>query len=371
MTNIFRYLTVTFKGICMGAADVIPGVSGGTIAFLMGIYEELINSIKSVNLTSLKLLLSGRIAEFWKAVNGTFLLSVFLGVLISIFSLARLMQYLLVHEPIPLWSFFFGLILASSVFVLKEIDKWNLCNILSLLIGIAAASYICLVSPSQTPEAYWFIFLSGAIAICAMILPGISGSFILLLLGKYHFIMQAITEFNVPVITVFGIGAVIGILAFSHFLSWLLKNYYMATIAMLAGFMIGSLIKVWPWKEQTVVGAGAEKIAATGTTPVAGEGVVSVSDGAVNATDASGVVDSGVAAINDAAAVVGDEMVQVAETVVKEGAPIVDHPVLPGYFEQITGTSSELGTAILFAVLGILVVIVMEFASSSAKKSKK
>lgn len=310
MTNFLRYLTVTFKGICMGAADVIPGVSGGTIAFLMGIYEELINSIKSVNITSLKLLLSGKIAEFWKAINGTFLISLFLGILISIFSLARLMQYLLVHEPIPLWSFFFGLILASSVVVLREIEKWNWQNLLSLVVGIAAAAYICLVSPSQTPEAYWFIFLSGAIAICAMILPGISGSFILLLLGKYHFIMQAITELNIPVIAVFGVGAVLGILAFSHFLSWLLKNYYNATISMLAGFMIGSLIKVWPWKEQ-----------------------------------------------------------RVAEEVVEEGAPMVDHPVLPGYFEQITGTSSELGYAIGFAILGIVVVIAMEWASS--KKSKK
>ncbi len=294
MANIFRYLAVTFKGICMGAADVIPGVSGGTIAFLMGIYQELVDSIKSISSSNLKLLLKGRVGEFWKAINGTFLLSLVLGIMISIFSLARLMKYLLEFHPIPLWSFFFGLILASSIYVLKEISKWNFANVLSLLVGIAVAAYICLVSPSETPDAYWFIFLSGAIAICAMILPGISGSFILLLLGKYHFIMSAVTELNLPVLIVFAAGAVLGILGFSHLLSWLLKKFYMATIALLSGFMIGSLIKVWPWKE-----------------------VVSV----------------------------------------------VDHPVLPGYFEQITGTSSQLPLAIIFAVVGIGVVILMEWAS--------
>ncbi len=301
MNSVFRYITVAFKGMCMGAADVIPGVSGGTIAFLMGIYQELIDSIKSVSSSNIKLLLKGRICEFWRAVNGTFLLSLILGIMISIFSLARLMKYLLEFHPVPLWSFFFGLILASAVVILRQIDKWSIQNIVSLLAGVAAAAYICLVSPSQTPDEYWFIFLSGAIAICAMILPGISGSFILLLMGKYHFVMSAVTELNIPVLCVFGIGAVIGILSFSHLLSWLLKKFYMATIALLSGFMIGSLIKVWPWKEAAVA--------------------------------------------------------------VSEGTPLVDHPVLPGYFEQIAGVSPQLGLAVLFAVIGIAVVIVMEWAS--------
>ena len=212
MKNFFRYFAVAFKGACMGAADVIPGVSGGTIAFLMGIYQELVDSIKSISSSNLKLLFKGKIVEFWKAINGTFLVSLFLGILVSVFSLARLMKYLLEFHPIPLWSFFFGLILASAFVILKELGKWNLQNILALVAGVAAAAYICLVSPSQTTEEYWFIFLSGAIAICAMILPGISGSFILLLLGKYHFVMSAVTELNIPVLCLFGAGAVLGIL---------------------------------------------------------------------------------------------------------------------------------------------------------------
>ncbi len=248
MSNIFRYLAVAFKGICMGAADVIPGVSGGTIAFLMGIYQELLDSIKSISISNLKLLLKGRFAEFWKAINGWFLISLGSGIMISIFSLARVMKYLLEFHPIPLWSFFFGLILASAIYILKGLDRWSLKNIISFLVGVVIAAFICLASPAQTPDAIWFIFLCGAIAICAMILPGISGSFILLLLGKYAFVMTAVTELNIPVLLVFAAGAGIGIICFSHFLSWLLKNFYMLTIALLSGFMVGSLLKVWPWK---------------------------------------------------------------------------------------------------------------------------
>ena len=232
----------------MGAADVIPGVSGGTIAFLMGIYGELLDSIKSINMEAFKLLLKGKIGAFWKHINGTFLASLLAGIAISIFSLARLMKYLLEFHPIPLWSFFFGLILASAIYILKGLDKWSIRNIISLLVGVAIAAFICLASPAQTPDALWFVFLSGAIAICAMILPGISGSFILLLMGKYAFVMDAVSSFNIPVIVVFGAGAAIGIVCFSHFLSWLLKKFYMLTIALLSGFMLGSLLEVWPWK---------------------------------------------------------------------------------------------------------------------------
>jgi putative membrane protein len=248
MSNIFTYLTVAFKGACMGAADVIPGVSGGTIAFLMGIYQQLLDSIKSINLHNIKLLLKGKVGEFWKAVNGWFLVSLGAGILFSIFSLARMMKYLLEYHPIPLWSFFFGLILASAIYILKGLDKWSLQNIISLLVGVVIAAFICIASPAQTPDALWFVFISGAIAICAMILPGISGSFILLLLGKYAFIMGAVTELNIPVLLVFAAGAGIGIVCFSHFLSWLLNKFYMLTIALLSGFMVGSLLKVWPWK---------------------------------------------------------------------------------------------------------------------------
>lgn len=243
-----RYLLTAVKGVAMGAADVIPGVSGGTIAFMTGIYQELIDSLKSIDLNSVKILLRGDIKSFWSHINGNFLVAVFSGVLFSVFTLARLMQYLLINHPIPLWSFFMGLIAASAIFILRGIDKWGLSHYLSLFIGIAIAVWISLVSPSETTEEWWFIFLSGSIAICAMILPGISGSFILLLMGKYAFMMQAIKELNIPVILIFLSGAVIGLISFSHFLSWLLKRYYKQTITLLAGFMIGSLLKVWPWK---------------------------------------------------------------------------------------------------------------------------
>lgn len=233
----------------MGAADVVPGVSGGTIAFITGIYEELINSIRSVDWQALKLLFSLRFAEFWQKINGSFLFSVVLGIAISIFSLAKLMTWLLVHHPIYIWSFFFGLIIASSFLVSKEIRRWNFSTILSLIAGGSIAYIITVLSPASTPDTWWFILLAGAIAICAMILPGISGAFILLLLGKYTFILGAVNRLEIGTLLLFLIGAVIGIISFSHLLSWLLKNYHNITIALLTGFMIGSLNKVWPWKE--------------------------------------------------------------------------------------------------------------------------
>lgn len=233
----------------MGAADVVPGVSGGTIAFITGIYEELINSIRSVDWQALKLLFSLRFAEFWQKINGSFLFSVVLGIGISIFSLAKLMTWLLAHHPIYIWSFFFGLIIASSFLVSKEIRRWNFSTILSLIAGGSIAYIITVLSPASTPDTWWFILLAGAIAICAMILPGISGAFILLLLGKYTFILGAVSRLEIGTLLLFLIGAVIGIISFSHLLSWLLKNYHNITIALLTGFMIGSLNKVWPWKE--------------------------------------------------------------------------------------------------------------------------
>lgn len=233
----------------MGAADVVPGVSGGTIAFITGIYEELIDSIKSVDLTALKLLFTGNLKGFWKKINGSFLLPLLGGIGLSLYSLAYLMTWLLTYYPIYTWSFFFGLIIASSILVAKEIRKWNLSTVIALLAGIVIAYTITVLSPAQTPEAWWFILLSGAIAICAMILPGISGAFILLLLGKYKFILEAVSQLNIPVIVLFAIGAVAGIISFSHFLSWLLKNHHTLTIAVLTGFMLGSLNKVWPWKQ--------------------------------------------------------------------------------------------------------------------------
>ena len=233
----------------MGAADVVPGVSGGTIAFITGIYEELIHSIKSFDLEAVKLFFSGKWKSLWNHVNGTFLLAVFGGIFISVISLAKLLEYLLHEYPIHLWSFFFGLILLSSYVVARKVKQWDYPKLAALVIGLGAAFYVTSVTPAQTPDDSWFIMLSGALAICAMILPGISGSFILLLLGKYEFALDAVNEINITSLLLLGGGAVIGLISFSKLLSWLFKKYHDITIAVLAGFMLGSLNKIWPWKE--------------------------------------------------------------------------------------------------------------------------
>lgn len=239
---------LVLKGMGMGAADVVPGVSGGTIAFITGIYEELVHSIKNINFKTISTLWKEGLPAFWKAVNGSFLLSVVGGILISVLTLARILEYLLVNHPVLIWSFFFGLIIGSAIFVARVIEKWNVWTVFSGVAGIAIAWIITSFTPAETSEAYWFIFLSGALAICAMILPGISGSFILLLLGKYQFVLNALNEGKISIIAVLLTGALTGIIAFSHLLSWLLEKFHHLTIAMLAGFMIGSLNKIWPWK---------------------------------------------------------------------------------------------------------------------------
>ncbi|MDR2119315.1 MAG: DUF368 domain-containing protein [Tannerella sp.] len=243
------YATITLKGIAMGAADVVPGVSGGTIAFITGIYQELVDSIKSIGPKTLKLLLTFKIAAFWKAVNGNFLLSLVLGIGFSIFSLANITTELLKNHPVLVWAFFFGLVLASIWFVLKDVGQWNWKTVTGFLLGAGAAFYITVAVPVHTPESLPFIFLYGAIAICAMILPGISGSFILVLMDKYFYIMEAVKELKTGIIIVFASGAATGLICFSHVLSFLLRKYHDITIAILSGFMLGSLNKVWPWKE--------------------------------------------------------------------------------------------------------------------------
>ena len=243
------YAMVTLKGLAMGAADVVPGVSGGTIAFISGIYEELLNSIKSIGGPALKLLFRGRLVAFWKAINGNFLASLVLGIAISIFSLAKGMTWLLENEPIATWSFFFGLIIASTLLVSRDVTRWGFGTVLSFIGGGVASYLITMVSPASTPDTWWFVILSGAIAVCAMILPGISGAFILLLLGKYAFVMDAVANLRIGTILLFVGGAVTGIVLFSKFLSWLLAHHRNGTVSLLAGFMLGSLNKVWPWKE--------------------------------------------------------------------------------------------------------------------------
>ena len=252
------YALLMLKGVGMGAADVVPGVSGGTIAFIVGIYDELIDSIKSINGKSLKLFFTGKWGAFWKAINGNFLISIVAGIAVSVFSLAKVITWLLTDHPVMVWAFFFGLVLASTWFVGKDIKEWNKKTIPAFIIGVAGSYFISggtsafygfLATPPETPSNLFFIFLCGAIAICAMILPGISGSFILVLLGKYFYIMEAVKTFDIVTLLVFLAGACIGITTFSRVLSYALKNFRNITLAVLTGFMLGSLNKVWPWKE--------------------------------------------------------------------------------------------------------------------------
>ena len=261
MNNLKKYLLTSVKGACMGAADVIPGVSGGTIAFIMGIYDEFVSSLASFNGEALRLLFKGQFSAFWKHINGSFLLSLVAGIGISIITLAGLMQMLLSDFPIQTWAFFFGLIVASSIFIIRGISGWKLREGIMLIFGILLGAVVCTLSPTQTPEGLWFIFLSGALAICAMILPGISGSFILLILGKYEYVLGAISGLaagndpgrNLLILGVFGLGAIIGILAFSRFLHWLLARRQKETMIVLAGFIIGSLVKIWPWSNAEAI----------------------------------------------------------------------------------------------------------------------
>ncbi|MDR2286522.1 MAG: DUF368 domain-containing protein [Prevotellaceae bacterium] len=312
--NIKDFILIAVKGIGMGAADVIPGVSGGTIAFITGIYEELLASIKKSPL-AFKIFIESKfnVKLFWKELNGNFLFSLLLGIGISILSLAKLMTYLLKDHPIPVWSFFFGLILASVWFVLKDIKKWKSSYFVSLILGVVAGYLITVISPSETPDNLWFVFLSGVIAICAMILPGISGSFILLLLGKYKYILAALDRVDIPVLMVFAAGAVIGIISFSHFLSWLLKKYKFLTIAFLAGIMFGSLNKIWPWK-QTV-----ESI-----------------------TDSHGQI-----------------------------IPLVEKNILPATYSETTDSPSLLFYAIAMMLAGLAIIFVMDIIATKLKKNNE
>lgn len=237
----------------MGAADAVPGVSGGTIAFISGIYEELISTISNINFSLLKTLRQDGFLVFWKHLNGTFLLALLTGIIISFVSFMRLAKYLIEYHPVLIWSFFFGLIVASIYFVAKQIKKWQLSTGLGLVLGAVIAFYISTLPSSTGNTNSFFLVLAGAIAICAMILPGISGSFILLVLGAYKTLSDAVHDFDFKRLGLFVLGAVIGLLSFSRLLKWLFKNYHHVTLAVLTGFILGSLNTVWPWKRTITI----------------------------------------------------------------------------------------------------------------------
>lgn len=246
-----HYIVLFFKGMGMGAANVVPGVSGGTIALITGIFEKLINSIKSFNPTALNLLLHGKFRQFATHVNLYFLLAVFAGVFASIVSIARIFGYLLEHHPIHLMSFFFGLILASIYFVGKTIDKWNIPVIISFAAGTTIAILLSILEPAQENSSLWYLFICGIVATCSMILPGLSGSFVLILMGNYQLVMiDAVNNMDIAILLPVVVGAVAGLLLFSNLLSWLYEKFRNQTIAVLTGFILGSLGIIWPWKTE-------------------------------------------------------------------------------------------------------------------------
>lgn len=298
------------KGLAMGGADVVPGVSGGTVAFISGIYEELIDSIKAINIDSLKVLFKGEFKEFWVQINGNFLIVLFTGIAISLKSLASLMTYLMEHNPIQLWSFFLGLILISSIVILRQIKKWSVGVALAGIVGIIASYYLTSLAPAQTNDSYLMIFISGALAICAMILPGISGAFILLIIGKYQLVVGALGNLDLGIISVFIAGAAFGILLFVRLISWLLHKYHNYAIAVLAGFMMGSLNKIWPWKQDLAFDINRH----------------------------------------------GEQFATVQQN------------ITPNQYLEITGNSPHIMHAILFMAIGFFIVVVIEKIALSLKK---
>lgn len=306
MTKLFTFL----KGMAMGAADVVPGVSGGTIAFITGIYDTLLESIRRINPSLIGIIRKEGLKGAFEHINGTFLICLFAGILTSIFTFAKLITWMLETHPIPLWSFFFGLIIISVIHMFKQVEKWSINRFIAIVIGAVFAYGITVLHPVAMEPTPINVLIAGAIAICAMILPGISGSFILLLLGMYAPILAAAKSIDVVTLGLFAIGCAAGLLTFSHFLSWILRSYRDIALTFLTGLMIGTLNKIWPWKE--------------------------VVSWRVNSHG--------------------------------EQVPLLEHNLSPFNFEQVTGQPALIGYAICAMVLGILVVWGLEkFAATEQK----
>lgn len=299
------YLIIALKGMCMGAADIVPGVSGGTVALITGVYEELLESLKKLTPAALLNLKDG-IPAFWSAINGNFLLALFAGILLSIKTLAGGVSWALDNHPLLVWGAFSGLISASLFVIGRKQGRWAWTQILLFLLGAAFVVGIAEARPSEVGDAWWIVFMGGFIAICAMILPGISGSFILLLLGLYTVVLKMIETLDFLNLGILALGCISGLLVFSRFLSWLLTNWYKNTLAVMLGFLLGSLYVTWPWK-------------------------------------------------------------QVLETFVDrhgETVPLLQQNVLPHTYELVENTSSQLTAVLISVVLGALLVLIVEFFSS-------
>lgn len=303
------YSALFFRGMAMGAADVVPGVSGGTIAFITGIYDELLHSLQQLNFKALLILKAEGFAAAWRYINGGFLLAVFAGILLSLKTFAEIITYALDAYPILVWAFFFGLILASVVYFARQQSGWRWRHWLACALGAAVVFVISLASPAQLPGDWWMLFLGGFIAICAMILPGVSGSFLLLLMGLYPVFLKALSDFDLVALASFGAGCVCGLLSFSRALAWLLDSYHKMTLAVLIGFLVGSLNVTWPWKQIL-------------TTMVDRHGDV---------------------------------------------IPVSQANVLPGTFEALTGQDAMLGLAVLFFALGSFLVLLSEYFAGPSR----
>ena len=255
-----QHIANFFKGIGIGSANVIPGVSGGTIALITGIFERLINALKSFNITAVKLLFSGKFKDFARHTDLAFLCSVGLGVIVAIFSIAKIFDFLFANYPVYLWSFFFGMILTSIYYVGKTIEKWSWKTIVAFVIGTGIAAYIAFGTPAKENDNFIYLLICGAVATCSMILPGLSGSFVLVLMGNYQLIMiQAVNNLDLSILIPVAIGGVAGILAFAHILSWIYKKYRDLTISLLTGFILGSMPIIWPWKNEILM-EGTDKV---------------------------------------------------------------------------------------------------------------
>lgn len=262
-----QHLSLFIKGLAMGAANVIPGVSGGTVALITGIYERLINAIKSFDIEAIKLLGKFDIKGLFQKVDGGFLAAVLGGVAVSIVSLAKVLEYALEYFEMYTMAFFFGLILLSILYVGKKVRNWSISSILMLLLGTAIAAGIALLAPASENASFLYVFICGIVAICSMILPGLSGSFILIIMGNYALVLGAISSFNMSLLIPLGLGCVFGLIAFSHLISWIFDRYYDQTIALMTGFILGSLAIIWPWKDtqtERLIREEGEKIVVVG-----------------------------------------------------------------------------------------------------------
>jgi len=321
----------------MGAANVIPGVSGGTVAFITGIYERLINAIKSLDLNAIRLLLKLKFSDFAVRADFRFLITVIIGALISVLSLARLLDFFFVHYPVMTWSFFFGLIVASIFGVGKMINVWNITAIISMLMGVGIAVCILFVPHSTGSTDYFYLILCGVAAISSMIVPGVSGSFVLLVMGNYELVLKAINEWNFSVLVPFMIGCIIGLVSLSHLISWVFRRYRNVTLSLITGFIIGSLLLIWPWKQEVLL------------TDNSGHYSVKVGDGLIE--HRSGDLET-----------IREEL--------KEGEEFIVIGYSDWHFPSLLEFSSIL--AILFALLGAMLVFFIDLkGKGTSKKNEK